>query len=151
MSTIVAITLLNCILLLEITLSNGLAMRATWIQAPPSTTGSMTPPRSGHVTFRTNPSANTGTSTDTSTDSDSQGKINYIFGGYAEETSGGDNGTGTGTGSSTGNVVRYATNDLWRWDDEAVEWNKCEQSGDVPGPRLVSAAALVDGRYVLMY
>ena len=56
---------------------------------------------------------------------------NYIFGGYVEAD--GD---------------RYATNDLWRWDDTAIDWILCDSQHNVPGPRLVSAAAVVDDRYV---
>lgn len=53
----------------------------------------------------------------------------FIFGGYAEDD----------------NMNRYVTNDLWEWKDNG--WKEQAQSGQVPGPRLVAAAVVLNGRY----
>jgi hypothetical protein len=55
---------------------------------------------------------------------------NFVFGGYAEDD----------------DMNRYVTNDLWEWKEN--RWTKQTQSGQVPGPRLVSAAVVLNGRYV---
>jgi N-acetylneuraminic acid mutarotase len=55
---------------------------------------------------------------------------NFVFGGYAEDD----------------DMNRYVTNDLWEWKDKG--WTEQTQSQQVPGPRLVSAAVVLNGRYV---
>ena len=56
-----------------------------------------------------------------------------VFGGYIEE---GDE------------KRRAVTNDLWEWKNQG--WTSVEQSGEIPGPRLVSAIGLVaDTPYLL--
>ncbi|KAI2511451.1 Kelch motif [Fragilaria crotonensis] len=56
-----------------------------------------------------------------------------VFGGYIEE---GDE------------KSRKVTDDLWEWKDQG--WIEVQQSGEIPGPRLVSAAGLVaDTPYLL--
>ena len=55
----------------------------------------------------------------------------YVFGGYVEEDG----------------PKRYVVNDLWNWNGNT--WKQIEQAGDVPGPRLVSAAAVLDDKAYL--
>lgn len=50
----------------------------------------------------------------------------FVFGGYAEEGA---------------EKRRYVTNDLWEWGSQG--WVAVEQTGEPPGPRLVSAAGIV--------
>ena len=57
----------------------------------------------------------------------------FIFGGYAEDD----------------DMNRYVTNDLWEW--KANGWTEQAQSGQVPGPRLLSAAVVLNGRYAYAY
>ena len=64
------------------------------------------PPRSGHVAFI-----------------DSNHDV-YIFGGYAEEANGGgDDGGGN-------DVIRYPTNDLWKFDSSLKRWNCIMKNDD---------------------
>ena len=56
----------------------------------------------------------------------------YVFGGYVEEEEG---------------PKRYVVNDLWNWKGNS--WKQLEPSGDVPGPRLVSAAAILNDKAYL--
>jgi len=81
------------------------------------------PPRSGHVAFSVD-------------NSDGLASRPYVFGGYCEEED----------GSGNGGVVRSATNELWTWLGDAGGWEKVEQNGEVPGPRLASAAVVLGGR-----
>lgn len=57
----------------------------------------------------------------------------HIFGGYAEDES----------------KSRHVVNDLWRYRD--ASWSRLNPTGDIPGPRLVSAGALLtnDDAYFL--
>ncbi|GKY91639.1 hypothetical protein MPSEU_000135800 [Mayamaea pseudoterrestris] len=55
----------------------------------------------------------------------------YIFGGYVEDDS----------------MKRNVVKDLWKWKGDS--WQSVEQSGDIPGARLVSAAAAVNDKAFL--
>eukprot|EP00586_Coscinodiscus_wailesii_P012209 CAMPEP_0172500416 /NCGR_PEP_ID=MMETSP1066-20121228/137996_1 /TAXON_ID=671091 /ORGANISM="Coscinodiscus wailesii, Strain CCMP2513" /LENGTH=309 /DNA_ID=CAMNT_0013274633 /DNA_START=100 /DNA_END=1026 /DNA_ORIENTATION=+ len=94
------------------------SLKTSWI-TPPKHLKTISPPRSGHVSFRVD-------------DDDAL----YTFGGYAETID-----------EKTGDVRRYVTNDLWRWNSRSG-WEEVVQS-DAPGPRLASAAAVVNNRPVL--
>jgi len=54
----------------------------------------------------------------------------FVFGGYAEDH----------------DSSRYAVNDLWKWKDG---WSRLDPAGDIPGPRIVSAGALLGDAYFL--
>lgn len=69
----------------------------------------------------------------------------YVFGGYAEED------------GNDGNVVRYPTNDLWKFSPEQSSWqqvnkadlhvddcDECNEKAKLPQQRLAAAAATLD-------
>ena len=78
----------------------------------------ISPRRSGHVAFTASPSPEDPV---------------YAFGGYIEEE----------PEREGENFRRKVDNDLWKFCDRSKGWQKVEQSGDVPGPRLVSAAVAI--------
>lgn len=59
----------------------------------------------------------------------------YVFGGYAEDPNDSSH--------------RYVVNDLWQYNDAAEKWTPVAATGDIPGPRLVSAAATLHGQAYL--
>lgn len=128
-TTTIVLSTLSVLLLLQSAPLDALTIKNVKLLKPAANKAinlnSLTPPRSGHVTFR----------------SDSGDDL-YLFGGYVEEVEKGDGGE---------KVSRYVKNDLWRWDNEKLEWHIiCDENGsDVPGPRLASAAAVVNGRPTL--
>ena len=82
------------------------------------------PPRSGHVAFA----------------SSDEPYSPQIFGGYAEEKDG-----------ATGEITRYATNDMWKWCGYDKGWSKVDYGKEnvMPQPRLAAAMCLVNDRPVL--
>lgn len=98
---------------------------ATWSTIDHDSAGSdriprIDPPRSGHVAF--------------SADGGSGAALPFVFGGYCEEVDGDA-------------VTRFATDELWGWiGGDSGGWKKIDQKGEVPGPRLASAAAVLGGR-----
>jgi hypothetical protein len=90
------------------------AWQAEWIRLDPAQR--IQPRRSGLVSFV-----------------DAPRNISYIFGGYAEEVE--------TRGDGNGDLRRYTTNDVWKWEDE--QWQSVVTTGDAPAPRLVGAAAVL--------
>jgi len=82
----------------------------------------ITPPRSGHVAFAPLDEPHSP----------------WIFGGYVEET---DN----------GQIIRYASNDMWKWRGSDRGWSKVDYADEniMPQPRLAAAMCLVNDRPVL--
>lgn len=109
---------------------------AEWIAQCPAAADRVTPRRSGHAAFV-------------------HGTTPYVFGGYAEEE---DEEESKDSNGSTP-LRRYVVNDLWRWSDDDDgggagphhrRWTPVATTGDRPGPRLVSAAAVAgDTAYLL--
>src|SRR5688572_9459339 len=73
------------------------------------------PPRSGHAAFTIDDDV-------------------YVFGGYAEEKT---------QSQETGETKydRYATNDMWKWNNDKCSWTKTETANEPPQQRLAGAAA----------
>ena len=84
----------------------------------------VTPPRSGHVAFA--PA--------------DEPYSPRIFGGYIEEKDG-----------PTGEITRYAGNDMWKWCGAGQGWSKVDYADEnvMPQPRLAAAMCLVKNRPVL--
>ena len=59
----------------------------------------------------------------------------FVFGGYIEK--------------DPAPFFREVKNDLWKWDNKIRNWQESKASGDIPGPRLVSASAVADGKAYL--
>lgn len=107
---------------------------AQWIPLTPDQL--IEPRRSGHTAFV-------------------HGKSPFVFGGYAEvdtplseDSSSSSSSTRQGQPETT-QTQRFVVNDLWRWkkdNDDAKsspKWVRIPTQGDTPGPRLVSASAVV--------
>jgi hypothetical protein len=62
-------------------------------------------------------------------------KSPFVFGGYVEED----------TKDAESMPNRYVVNDLWKWNNNK-EWISVEATGDIPGPRLVTAMASVQDK-----
>lgn len=95
------------------------SLKAEWI--PLSSAKTISPRRSGHTAFTADaPSPS------------------FVFGGYVEEDS-----------SEEGPPFeRSVQNDLWKWDDDKA-WIQQQPKGEIPGPRLATASAVVDGKAYL--
>eukprot|EP00977_Amphora_coffeiformis_P013161 scaffold3402_cov169-Amphora_coffeaeformis.AAC.4 len=111
--------------------TNKLSYKAEWIHLDLEPHQRISPRRSGAVPIPTDP----------------KGSRRYplVFGGYAEV----DNTSidSDNDSSSKQPFHRYVVNDLWEWKNNA--WNKVEtanddSSSDMPAPRLVGAAAVVN-------
>jgi N-acetylneuraminic acid mutarotase len=79
----------------------------------------ITPRRSGHTAFV------------------HDGTTPYVFGGYVEQD------------GKDQKLDRHVTADLWKWSAEKNEWKSLPQTGDIPGPRLCSAAAVLHNKAYL--
>lgn len=87
-----------------------------------SSANRISPRRSGHVAF-----------------SSFSTQSVFVFGGYVEKD----------PEREEGKLVRYVDNDLWEFKSRAEGWKKVNHSGDIPAPRLVSAAAVVNRKAYL--
>lgn len=87
---------------------------------PLSKAQKISPRRSGHTAFFADPNA-------------------FAFGGYVEEDPNED-------GQPYG---RHVKNDLWKWEETKKSWTQQRPKGDVPGPRLATASAVVNGNAYL--
>ena len=94
-----------------------MALKAEWLPIPAAKT--IQPRRSGHTAFSLSPEDPT-----------------FVFGGYIEKDP-------TKEGEP---CFREVMNDLWKWDNRMQSWEEVRASGDIPGPRLVSASATINGK-----
>lgn len=93
------------------------ALKAEWFPIP--STKTIQPRRSGHTAFSTGPSDPT-----------------YVFGGYIEKD----------PTKEEEPYFREVRNDLWKWNNIMQSWEEMKASGDIPGPRLVTASATMSGK-----
>jgi hypothetical protein len=63
-------------------------------------------------------------------------KIPHVFGGYIEEDA----------KDADSMPTRYVVNDLWKWNNKKDEWMLLDATGDIPGPRLVTAMATIQDK-----
>jgi hypothetical protein len=63
-------------------------------------------------------------------------KIPHIFGGYVEKDA----------KDADSMPTRYVVNDLWKWNNNNNEWMPLDATGDIPGPRLVTAMAAIQDK-----
>jgi hypothetical protein len=63
-------------------------------------------------------------------------KTPYVFGGYVEQDA----------KDANAMFTRYVVNDLWKWNNKKDEWIPLDATGDVPGPRLVTAMATIQDK-----
>lgn len=93
------------------------SLTAEWIQLKPSQR--VAPRRSGHAAFVVD-------------------KCPYVFGGYVEEDA----------KDADSMPTRYVVNDLWKWNcnNQKDEWMPLDATGDIPGPRLVTAMATIQDK-----
>ena len=104
--------------------ASAFRIEAKWTDLSRQVESIISPPRSGHVAFST-----------------SDGKLlPLVFGGYAEVKD-----------EETGEITRYASNDLWKWCGSNKGWSKVEYGKEnvMPQPRLAAAMCLVNDRPVL--
>lgn len=94
-----------------------MALKAEWL--PILSAKTIQPRRSGHTAFSLSPADPT-----------------FVFGGYIEKDP-------TKEGEP---CFREVMNDVWKWDNSKQSWEEVKASGDIPGPRLVSASATMNGK-----
>jgi hypothetical protein len=63
-------------------------------------------------------------------------KIPHVFGGYIEEDA----------KDADSMPTRYVVNDLWKWNNDNKQWMPLVATGDIPGPRLVTAMATIQDK-----
>lgn len=99
-----------------------MSLKAEWIQLPNAQR--ISPRRSGHTAFSAGPTSPA-----------------YVFGGYIEEDDPSKEGTPFGP------FHREVRNDIWKFEEDS--WEEQKATGDVPGPRLATATAVVGGNAYL--
>jgi N-acetylneuraminic acid mutarotase len=104
----------------------AMALSAEWIDVTPSSQ-TITPRRSGHTAFTVSGGPAAGAENK---------NIPFVFGGYVEV----DDNTST---TPAPKKNRYVVNDLWQFESSSHQWDLVATTGDIPGPRLCSAAAAV--------
>lgn len=107
---------------LFLVLPTAMSLKAEWIPLPNAQ--KISPRRSGHTAFSAGPSSPA-----------------YVFGGYIEE----DDPSKEGTPFRP--FHREVRNDLWAFEDGS--WKEQTTTGDIPGPRLATATAVVGGNAYL--
>lgn len=118
------LSLLSVLWPLHVCFAGAFSIDAKWTDLSHQEVNIVTPPRSGHVAFAPL----------------DEPYSPRIFGGYIEEKDG-----------STGEITRYAGNDMWRWGGVDRGWSKVDYADEnvMPQPRLAAAMCLVNDRPVL--
>ena len=101
-------------------LTNSISIKAEWTSISGIT---ISPRRSGHTAFTYN-----------------NGQSTFVFGGYIEED----------PAKEGEQYFREVRNDLWKFGNDVGEgWARLQPSGDIPGPRLATASAVINDKAYL--